>query len=80
VTRPDGSAAVDEALEALRYHWGDAYDIGVGAGRWEARRVDGLGSVFAALSADGLEEKIRADYGAMPVPRDDAPAAAEGMP
>jgi hypothetical protein len=69
---PPGPAARDggEALETLRYHWGDAYDIGVGGGQWTARRRDGLGGILADPAPGGLRERITADYEAMPVPRD----------
>ncbi|HLI40491.1 MAG TPA: hypothetical protein VKV35_02465 [Streptosporangiaceae bacterium] len=31
------------ALEALRWQWGDGYDIGLDGGQWRYRRRDGLG-------------------------------------
>ena len=56
-------------LEALRWNWGEAYEIGVTAGLWTAKRRDGRGT----LQEDGpdpLREAILKDYLALPVPRD----------
>ncbi len=57
-------------LDELRFHWGDAYDIGAGGGVYTATRRDGQGSRLADPSPGGLFRQIRADYAAMPVPRD----------
>jgi len=62
-----GTAA---ALEELEFHWGSAYDISVTNGAWAARRRDGRGSTLASPLPEGLWLRIRADYAAMPVPRD----------
>ena len=48
----------ESALDALRFHWGDAYEIEVSGGKWRAKRLDGLGWGIAA------------DYAVKPVPRD----------
>ena len=65
------------ALEALRWDWGEAYDIGRDDERgWRARRRDGLGGDLTAPDADGLYEVIAADYAARHVPRDLPGAAA----
>ena len=56
-------------LEALRWNWGEAYEIGVCAGLWTAVRRDGRGT----LQEDGpetLRAAILADYTGLPVPRD----------
>ena len=60
-----------QALEALRYGWGDAYEITCGDGNdWQARRRDGLGGVINAPDPDALWTAICADYILKPVPRD----------
>jgi hypothetical protein len=59
-----------DALEELEFHWGSAYDIGFAGGMWTARRRDGRGGKLAAPLPEGLWLRIRADYAAMPVPRD----------
>ncbi len=58
------------ALEELRFHWGEAYDIAIAGGMWTARRRDGRGGTLASPLPEGLLVLIRADYAAMPVPRD----------
>jgi hypothetical protein len=60
----------EEALDMLRFHWGDAYEIEVSGGRWRARRRDGIGGWSDAADPDGLGWAIAADYAAKPVPRD----------
>jgi len=60
------------ALEELEFHWGSAYDIGFACGRWTAQRKDGRGGTLASPLPEGLLVLIRADYAAMPVPRDTA--------
>ena len=59
-------APVDE----LRWHWGAAYLIHYfeTAGKWVAQRRDSH-VTMSADSADGLLEKISADYAARPVSR-----------
>jgi hypothetical protein len=65
--RPAGGAS---PLDELRFHWGEAYDLGRGGAMWTARRRDGRGSTLADPSPGGLLLAIRADYAALPVPRD----------
>jgi hypothetical protein len=62
----------DEAgLEALRWHWGEAYMIGHDDERgWWAARRDRIGGLLAAADPGGLEQAILADYRLKPVPRD----------
>lgn len=55
-------------LGYLIFHWSDAYQVSMRRGRYEAIRRDD-GTVLDAGTADGLLEKIRADYAARPVPR-----------
>jgi hypothetical protein len=58
----------ERALDALRYDWGDAYDIGVD--EWQARRKDGKGGLIEAATPDQLRRLIIEDYTFLPVPRD----------
>jgi hypothetical protein len=58
------------ALEELEFHWGSAYAIAIARGMWTAWRKDGRGGKLADPLAEGLWLRIRADYAAMPVPRD----------
>jgi hypothetical protein len=75
--QPTADAAViqvraeEDALDALRFGWGDAYEIGHDEerGYW-ARRRDGLGGEMTAAGPDRLWEEIRADYTFKAVPRD----------
>jgi hypothetical protein len=56
-------------LDHLRWHWGDAYEIGVTAGLWTAGRRDGRGTLQED-SPERLRDAILRDYRALPVPRD----------
>jgi hypothetical protein len=56
-------------VEHLRWHWGDAYEIGVTAGLWTADRRDGRGKLEED-SPEALRKAILADYQADPVPRE----------
>jgi len=58
-----------EALDDLRWHYGDAYLIELIGDRWVAQRRDSPATMSAG-SADELLGLIRADYAAHPVPRD----------
>ena len=58
------------ALDELEFHWGSAYDIALVDDMWTARRRDGRGGTLADPLPEGLLLAIRADYAAMPVPRD----------
>jgi hypothetical protein len=58
----------DDELAALRWHWGDAYEITVRGGIYRAVRRDDRAAV-TATTAERLEAEIRADYQVRPVPR-----------
>lgn len=63
-------ALIESELESLRWHWGDAYDIGLDDERgWHAKRRDGLGAVLTGADPDELYKLITEDYSARPVPR-----------
>ena len=62
----DGDAG---ALEELEYHWGSAYHVAVASAVYTATRRDGQGTRLTDASPDGLLRQIRADYSALPVPR-----------
>ena len=64
----DGRTA--DALEALRWDWGESYLIEIDGGEWRARRGDGLGGWIEAANPDGLDLAIKEDYAVRPVPRD----------
>jgi hypothetical protein len=55
-------------LAYLRHHYGEAYEVNMRRGRYEARRRDD-GTVLTADSADALLDLIRADYAERPVSR-----------
>ena len=42
-----------DALNELRWHWGEAYHIAFARGAWAARRRDGRGSTLADPSPTG---------------------------
>jgi hypothetical protein len=68
-------AVARDAIEELRWHWGDAYEIGFDDDRgWHARRRDGLGGRLIAADPDDLIGVIAADYALKPVPRSVTPA------
>ena len=71
---PAGDGRLDsvdkEALEALRFGWGDAYEIWHDEGGWRARRRDGLGGVMTEDKPDALYNAIFGNYITKPVPRD----------
>ena len=71
---PQSMAARDQALEALRFHWGDAYEIGEDDEHgWWAKRRDGKGGLITAADPDELRRLIYEDHDLMPVPRDLGP-------
>jgi hypothetical protein len=55
------------ALEALRWNWGSAYEIETDGETWRARRFDGLGGWMEAESAEALRGQIVSDYMTRPV-------------
>ena len=57
-----------EQLDELRWHYGEAYLIHYLSDRWIAQRRDSH-ATMSADSADGLLDRIRADYAAHPVSR-----------
>lgn len=64
-------AAGGLALEALRFGWGEAYEIVADdASCWWARRRDGKGGRIEAPTPGDLRRLIVDDYAFMPVPRD----------
>jgi hypothetical protein len=70
----------DDPLDALRWHWGDAYvichpepDI------WIAERRD-THETLRATTSPGLRDKIIADYAARPVSRQAVPPAPRESP
>jgi hypothetical protein len=66
--------ARDAALEALRWNWGDGYDIGEDDEHgWWAMRRDGKGGRITAADPGELRSLIYADHDLMPVPRDFSP-------
>ena len=59
----------DEPLDALRWHWGEAYVINrLGLGRWTAERRD-THETLRDQTPLGLRDKIISDYSARKVPR-----------
>lgn len=66
--------AVDEALAALDYTWGDAYEPAYDEDRgWHALRLDGLGGLITGADPGDLHREIAADYAFMPVRRVSGP-------
>jgi hypothetical protein len=55
-------------LAYLCHHYGEAYEVNIRRGRYEARRRDD-GTVLTADSAEDLLDLIRADYAERPVSR-----------
>jgi hypothetical protein len=55
-------------LAYLCDHYGEAYDVNMRRGRYEASRRDD-GTVLTADTADALLDLIREDYAARPVSR-----------
>jgi hypothetical protein len=53
----------DASLEALRWNWGDAYEIEITSdGGWRARRRNGLGGWMTAGNSDDLNRQIVDEY------------------
>jgi hypothetical protein len=59
----------DDGVAALRWHWGEAYEITVRNGIYRAVRRDD-GAAVTATTAEQLTAEIWADYRERPVPRD----------
>jgi hypothetical protein len=69
--KPRSTIADKSALDALRWDWGDAYEIGLDDEHgWHAKRRDGLGGLLTAPGSDELYKAIADDYAFRPVPRD----------
>jgi hypothetical protein len=58
-----------DPMEALRWHWGEAYEISTDADGWHARRRDGLSEPMTAESPEVLRTLIVQDYTGQPVSR-----------
>lgn len=68
-------AAAEHELKALRWDWGDAYQIEHSDEHgWRARRLDGQGGWLTATGPGDLYGVIAADYALKPVPRNVTPA------
>jgi hypothetical protein len=69
------AAAEQRSLEALRWDWGEAYEIEMpGAGHgWRARRLHGLGGWIDADSAEDLLNQTISDHLTRPVRRPSDP-------
>ena len=61
---PLANGSTADALETLRWDWGEAYLI---EGR--AKRRDELGGWIEATNPDGLDLAIKKDHAVRPVPR-----------
>lgn len=71
----DSGSTSKNALDALLWDWGEAYEIempDVDHG-WRARRLNGLGGWMGADSAEDLRSQIVSDYVAKPVRRPSDP-------
>jgi hypothetical protein len=59
----EGRTEGADALAALQWDWGEAYEIGRDAQHgWHARRRDGLGDDLTGASPEELRGVIRVDY------------------
>jgi hypothetical protein len=58
----------DAALDDLRWHWGDAYEITEALGVWRAVRRDNQVALIASGPGE-LRDLIVTDYNRRPVPR-----------
>ena len=67
-------ALIDAELEALSFHWGDAYEIEFSDEHgWRAKRRDGQGGWLTGADPDEMYKLISEDYGLRPVPRSFTP-------
>lgn len=66
----DGAGHDEDGLDAVRFRWSEAYEIGHDPddGYW-ARRRDALGGLIAAFDAQGLDGRIAEDFRFRAVPR-----------
>ena len=72
------ASAAAHALDALKYSWGEAYEIGWDEKRaYHARRLDNIGGLITAPGPDELRQAIWDDYALKPLPRDLPPPAAD---
>ncbi len=69
----DGKAAMN-ALDALRFDWGSAYEIKGDGDQWRARRLDEIGGWIEATDPDALRNEIISDYTLKPVRFQDSEA------
>jgi len=69
VSEDDDARERGHDLAQLRFHWGDAYEIGWDEGTFWFRRRDN-GAMLQCSTAVALWGEIRRDYTALPVPRD----------
>jgi hypothetical protein len=69
----DGKAAMN-ALDALRFDWGSAYEITGDGDQWRARRLDEIGGWIEATDPDALRNEIISDYTLKPVRFQDSEA------
>jgi hypothetical protein len=67
---PLANGSTADALETLRWDWGEAYLIEIDGDEWRAKRRDGLGGWIEAANPDGLDLAIKEDYALRRVPRD----------
>jgi hypothetical protein len=58
-----GQQAASEALDDLRFHWSEAYEITASRGTWQAAPKADPAAVLTAATAADLRKAIRADYG-----------------
>jgi hypothetical protein len=66
-----GRNLIETELEALRFHWGGAYEIEFSdEPGWQAKRLDGLGGRLTTATLCELYKAITNDYAALPVPGD----------
>jgi hypothetical protein len=65
---------IDAELEALSFHWGDAYEIEFSdEDGWRAKRRDGLGGWLTGADSDEMYKLIGEDYSLRRVPRSCTP-------
>ena len=71
--------AIAGALEDLRWHWGNAYEITEALGVWRAVRLDNQVALIATDPGE-LRDLIMTNYAARPVPRPSLPAPRHPAP